>query len=94
MTNLWDWVNKQTLFVTSELRESNFKLEKPLIKIIDFATFVFFTTESKSITFYKRIFLEDFYSQRLKSQIGSIYLSEGVSLPTALLFSTNALHVP
>lgn len=49
MTNLWDWVNKQTLFVTSELRESNFKLEKPLIKIIDFATFVFFTTESKSI---------------------------------------------
>ena len=68
MTNLWDWVNKQTLFVTSELRESNFKLEKPLIKIIDFATFVFFTTESKSITFNKGLFIEDYSSQRLPLQ--------------------------
>ena len=36
---------------------------------------MFCTTESKSITFNTGLFLEDFYSQRLKSQICFIYLS-------------------
>ena len=53
-------------------------LEKPCIKIIDFDTFVFFTTESKSITFNTGLFLEDLFSLRRKSQIWIIVFPEGV----------------
>ena len=55
-------------------------LEKPCIKIIDFDTFVFFTTESKSITFNTGLFLEDLFSLRRKSQIWIIVFPEGCAL--------------
>ena len=60
---------QSSIFVVWELRDYNKMLEKAGIKIIDFDDFVFCTTESKSITFNTGLFLEDFYSQRLKSQI-------------------------
>ena len=44
-------------------------LEKADIKIIDFDDFVFCTTESKSITFNAELFIEDYVSQRRKSQL-------------------------
>ena len=60
---------QSSIFVVWELRDYNKMLEKAGIKIIDFDDFVFCTTESKSIFFNVRLFIEDYFSQRRKSQI-------------------------
>ena len=70
--------------MASELRDCSKMLEKADIKIIDFDDFVFCTTESKSITFNVGLFIEDDFSQRLKSQIYLIYLQEFVSHATSV----------
>ena len=53
---------KTSIFVVWELRDYNKMLEKADIKIIDFDDFVFYTAESKSITFHAGLFLEDDFS--------------------------------